>query len=70
MEKDNLGIRRDMASLYVKREANDEVLEISSTGYGLEPVPRESEEGALENHHSFFKANEEQEQDSSNNKYE
>lgn len=70
MEKDNLGVYRELASLYVKKEANDEVLEISSTGYGLEPVPKEAGEGALKNNHSFSNTAEEQEQDSLKNKYE
>ena len=31
-------------SLYAKRKENEEVLEISSTGYGLESVSKKSDE--------------------------
>ncbi|GLY11263.1 hypothetical protein [Pseudobacillus badius] len=41
MEKGDVSQYRESPSLYLKKEANDEVLEISSTGYGLEPVLRE-----------------------------
>ncbi|HEY9576114.1 MAG TPA: hypothetical protein VIR64_00425 [Pseudobacillus sp.] len=50
MEKDKLGTQHETSNLHLKREANNEVLEISSTGYGLESVPRgEAEEGFLGN---------------------
>ena len=34
----------DKLSLYAKRKENEEVLEISSTGYGLESVSKKSDE--------------------------
>jgi hypothetical protein len=44
MEKDNSGQYHDDLNLSLKRKVNDEVLEISSTGYGLESVSKETEE--------------------------
>ena len=37
----------DGSNLSLKRKENNEVLEISSTGYGLESVPKELEEDEL-----------------------
>jgi hypothetical protein len=41
MEKFNLGEKNDDSHLNVNRHVNEEVLEISSTGYGLESVSKE-----------------------------
>lgn len=41
MEKFNLGEKNDDSHLNVNRQVNEEVLEISSTGYGLESVSKE-----------------------------
>ena len=38
MKKDDLPQYHDDTNLSLKRKLNEEVLEISSTGYGLEPV--------------------------------
>ncbi|KMY53182.1 hypothetical protein AC623_03605 [Bacillus sp. FJAT-27231] len=40
MERDKLDMKGETTNLHIKREANDQVLEISSTGYGLESVSR------------------------------
>ncbi|OCA87394.1 hypothetical protein [Pseudobacillus wudalianchiensis] len=40
MERDKLDMNGETTNLHIKREANDQVLEISSTGYGLESVSR------------------------------
>jgi hypothetical protein len=44
MKKDDLNSYHDDTNLSLKRKMNKEVLEISSTGYGLEPVSEEMEE--------------------------
>lgn len=44
MEKDNLGQYQDDSNLGLKRKGNEEILEISSTGYGLESVSTETGE--------------------------
>jgi hypothetical protein len=44
MKKDDLNPYHDDTNLSLKRKMNKEVLEISSTGYGLEPVLEETEE--------------------------
>ncbi|MBD1380527.1 hypothetical protein [Metabacillus arenae] len=46
MGKENIEQYHDDSNLNSKRKANEEVLEISSTGYGLESVSKETvEEG-------------------------
>jgi hypothetical protein len=44
MEKDNSSQYHDDLNLSLKRKANEEMLEISSTGYGLASVTKETEE--------------------------
>ncbi|KAB7705640.1 hypothetical protein F9802_14015 [Bacillus aerolatus] len=44
MEKDNLDQYHDDSNLNLERKANEEILEISSTGYGLESISKEAEE--------------------------
>ena len=44
MNKDDLNQYHDDTNLSLKRKKNEEVLEISSTGYGLEPVSAAKEE--------------------------
>ncbi|MGE8206849.1 hypothetical protein ACQKP0_20265 [Heyndrickxia sp. NPDC080065] len=44
MEKIHLAQNHDESNNYVKRKANEEELEISSTGYGLESVSKDTEE--------------------------
>ena len=44
MNNDDLIQYHDETNLSLKRKKNEEVLEISSTGYGLEPVSAATEE--------------------------
>lgn len=44
MEKDRFGQDHDDSYLSLKRKMNEKALEISSTGYGLESVSKETEE--------------------------
>ena len=44
VNKDDLIQYHDETNLSLKRKKNEEVLEISSTGYGLEPVSAATEE--------------------------
>ena len=44
MKKDDLPQYHDDTNLSLKRKLNEEVLEISSTGYGLEPVSKKVDE--------------------------
>ena len=44
MKKDDLPQYHDDTNLSLKRKLNEEVLEISSTGYGLEPVSEKVDE--------------------------
>ncbi|MBT2759011.1 hypothetical protein [Mesobacillus foraminis] len=46
MKKDNLENKENLVSL---KHSNEEVLEISSTGYGLESVSKENGEASKEN---------------------
>jgi hypothetical protein len=48
MKKDILDQYHDDTNLSIKRKANEAVLEISSTGYGLESVLEETEEDKLQ----------------------
>jgi hypothetical protein len=43
MTKDNEGLNEGDSILDLKRKDNQEILEISSTGYGLESVSQEAE---------------------------
>ncbi|MGE8078535.1 hypothetical protein [Peribacillus loiseleuriae] len=47
MKKDYSGQYHDDSNLHLKRKVNEEELEISSTGYGLESVAKETEEQKL-----------------------
>ena len=44
VNKDDLNQYHDDTNLSLKRKKNEKVLEISSTGYGLEPVSAGTEE--------------------------
>ncbi|MDQ0200175.1 hypothetical protein [Neobacillus ginsengisoli] len=44
MEKFKLDEKKDDSQLNLNRKVNEEVLEISSTGYGLESVSKDTEE--------------------------
>lgn len=44
MKKDDIPQYHDDTNLSLKRKLNEEVLEISSTGYGLEPVSEKVDE--------------------------
>lgn len=44
MKKDNFDQYQDDVNLGLKRKGHEDVLEISSTGYGLESVSTETEE--------------------------
>lgn len=44
MEKDHSSRYHDDSNLRLKRKMNEEEVEISSTGYGLESVAKETEE--------------------------
>lgn len=43
MKKDHVNQYHDDTNLSLKRKMNEEELEISSTGYGLEPVEKTQE---------------------------
>jgi len=47
MESEKTGQNRNDTNINFKRQ-NEEVLEISSTGYGLESISKENEENALQ----------------------
>ena len=44
MEKDAQNLKNENSNLMLKKRAKEEVLEISSTGYGFESVIKESSE--------------------------